>query len=115
MPIHSYQHRGAHVYRLLDAIRQLSEVRAARQERFGYDETVDEKWMMMREPSSLGMSEKGVVASHPTSPPRFPSLDHDGPLWIARRNEGLLEASVGESDPQRLKRRPVGWVGKSCR
>jgi hypothetical protein len=45
MPIHYYQHRSAHVYRLLDAIRQLPEVRAARQERFGDDETVDEEWM----------------------------------------------------------------------
>ena len=40
----SHQHRSADVYHLLDAIRQLLEVRAARQERFGYDETVDEKW-----------------------------------------------------------------------
>jgi hypothetical protein len=44
MPIHSYQHRSAHVYRVLDAIRQLPEVRAARQERFVYDETLDVTW-----------------------------------------------------------------------
>jgi hypothetical protein len=48
---------------------------------------------MMREASSLGMSEEGVVASHPTSP-RFPSLDHDGPLWIARR----IEVAPGQVD-----------------
>jgi hypothetical protein len=45
MPIPYDQHRSAHVYHLLDAIRQLPEVRAARQARFGYDETVDEERM----------------------------------------------------------------------
>jgi len=48
----------------------------------------------MREASSLGMFVEGVVASYPTSPPRFPSLDHDGPLWIARR----IEAAPGQVD-----------------
>ncbi len=42
---------------------------------------------MKMAPSSLETSEEGEAALHPASPPRFPSLDHDGPLWMARRVE----------------------------
>ena len=49
---------------------------------------------MMIDPSSLGTSEEGEAAAHPASPLRFLSLDHDGPLWIAK----AVEVTPGQVD-----------------
>ncbi len=51
---------------------------------------------MRMDPYSLGISEAGEATSHPPSPPSFPSLDHDGPLWMARRVEVLPGQVDGE-------------------
>src|SRR5262249_9395733 len=41
-------------------------------------------------------SEAGEATSHPLSPPSFPWLDHDRPLWMARRVEVLPDQVDGE-------------------
>src|SRR5262245_47993747 len=46
------------------------------------------------DPYSLGIAEEGEAASPAAVPPRVPSLDHDSPLWIARR----IEAAPGQVD-----------------
>ena len=45
---------------------------------------------------SLGMTKEGEAASPAAVPPRVPSLDHDSPLWIARRVEVLPGQVDGE-------------------